>query len=91
MSENIKRYLQIVLIVVLSLFHCSVIVVLKLKSFDLKYRLQQRLVMCHASGDFLRHVFEKSGKIIRTAILLYYLNESFNKIEIEIDSENKVS
>ena len=50
---NIKRYLQIVLLVVLSLLDRSVIVVLKQKNLILKQRLQQRLVTFHAQGDFL--------------------------------------
>ena len=42
--------------------------------------------MFHASGDFLRHVFKKVDKIYEE---LYYLKERFNKMEIEIDSENE--
>ena len=62
---NIKRYLQIVHIVVLSLFHRSVTVVLKFPI--LKQRLQQRLVTFHASGGFLWHVFQKSGENLRSS------------------------
>ena len=38
---NIKGYLQIVLVVILSLFHCSIIVALKFKKLTLKQRLQR--------------------------------------------------
>ena len=39
--------------------------------------------MFHASGDFLRHVFLKSGKNLRRAII------KFSKMEIKMDSENQ--
>ena len=83
---SIKRYLQIVLIVVLSLFHRSVIVILKSKKFDFKTISQQGLVTFHASGDFLWHVFEKVKKI---CIKLYFLKERFNKMEISMDPQNE--
>lgn len=40
----------------------------------------------HATGDFLRHAFLKNGKDLHK---LYSLKEKFNKMEIEIDSENE--
>ena len=43
----------------------------------------------YASCDFLGNVFLKNEKNIRRAILLYYLKERFNKMKIEIDSENE--
>ena len=84
---SIKRYLQIVLIVVLSLFHRSVIVILKSKKFDFETILQQGLVTFHASGDFLWHVLEKVEKIYKKK--LYFLKERFNKMEINMDPQNE--
>ena len=40
------------------------------KILILKQRLQQQLVTFHASGDFLRYVFQKCGKNLSRAILL---------------------
>ena len=59
---------------------------MKLKKKILKQRLQQRLVTFHSSGGFLRHVFKKVDKIF---LQLYDLNERFNKMEIEMDSQNE--
>ena len=58
-------------IVVLFLFHCSVMIVaLKSKVLILKQGLHQRLVTFHASGGFRRYAFLKSGKNLRKAIFL---------------------
>ena len=46
-----------VLIFVLSLFHNSLIIISKSEKFDLKKKLQQRLVTFHVSGGFLQYVF----------------------------------
>ena len=76
---NIKRYLEIILIVVLFLFHRSVIVVLKSKSFDFKTTITATIgdVLCLA-GDFFWHAFLKSGDILIKVGSLCGKNNNYN-------------
>ena len=83
---KIRRYLQIVLIDVLSLFHRSVIVVLKSINFDFKTTITAMIGDVSDLGWFPWHAFSKSRKIY---IELYFLKEKFNKMEINMDSENE--
>ena len=82
-----KRYLQIVLIVVLSLFHRSVIVVLNSKNFDFKTMITAAIGDVSFLKWFSTACFSK--KVEKSYVELYSIKERFNKIEIETDLENE--